>query len=212
MSNGTPWQRTIGPVTGRDDSENPWERYDRILQSYHPNGRETSGQNGTAVYSGMTGTGSAARRADGTDAADLQKVYGAGEGSGVREENSEIVRNPGQSTVRQPGRKSSPAECETCKNRKYVDGSNESDVSFKTPAHIDPGSAASAVMAHEQEHVSNAYEKAEKGDGKVLEASVRLKTDVCPECGRVYVSGGETTTRIAYSKDTGDGGNFDRKA
>ena len=29
------------------------------------------------------------------------------------------------------GRKSSPGECKTCKSRKYQDGSNESDVSFK---------------------------------------------------------------------------------
>ena len=35
------------------------------------------------------------------------------------------VVNPGESTVVTPGRKSSPAECETCKNRKYQDGSDE---------------------------------------------------------------------------------------
>lgn len=34
---------------------------------------------------------------------------------------------------KKPGRKSSPAECETCQNRKYQDGSNEMDVSFKAP-------------------------------------------------------------------------------
>ena len=79
------------------------------------------------------------------------------------------------------GRKSSPGECETCKNRKYQDGSNEM-VSFKAAGHIDPNSAASVVMSHEQEHVSNAYQKAELGNGEVVRASVRLKTDVCPEC------------------------------
>lgn len=41
------------------------------------------------------------------------------------------IVNPGQSTEVTPGRKSSPAECETCKNRKYQDGSDEM-VSFKT--------------------------------------------------------------------------------
>ena len=35
------------------------------------------------------------------------------------------VQNPGESTEVRPGRKSSPAECETCKNRKYQDGSDE---------------------------------------------------------------------------------------
>ena len=95
------------------------------------------------------------------------------------------------------GRKSSPEECETCKNRKYQDGSNEM-VSFKAAGHIDPNSAASVVMSHEQEHVSNAYQKAELGNGEVVRASVRLKTDVCPECGRTYISGGETSTQIRY--------------
>jgi len=51
------------------------------------------------------------------------------------------------------------AKCETCANRKYQDGSDEM-VSFKSAAHISPESAGSAVRAHEQEHVSNAYKKA----------------------------------------------------
>ena len=32
-----------------------------------------------------------------------------------------------------------PVECQTCKNRKYGDGSNEPDVSFKTPGKIAAG-------------------------------------------------------------------------
>ena len=96
-----------------------------------------------------------------------------------------------------PGRKSSPAECETCKHRKYQDGSNEM-VSFKAAGHIAPSNAAMVVMGHEQEHVSNAYRKAALGGGEVQRASVRLKTDICPECGRTYISGGVTTTQIKY--------------
>lgn len=99
------------------------------------------------------------------------------------------------------GRKSSPGECETCKNRKYQDGSDEM-VSFKAAGHIDPNNAASVVMSHEQEHVSNAYQKADADNGEVVRASVRLKTDVCPECGRTYISGGETTTQIRYVNET----------
>ena len=34
-----------------------------------------------------------------------------------------IIRNPGQSTEKTAGKESSPAECETCANRKYQDGS-----------------------------------------------------------------------------------------
>lgn len=88
-------------------------------------------------------------------------------------------------------------ECETCKNRKYVDGSDEM-VSFKTAQHIPQAAVATRVRAHEQEHVSNAYTKAAQDNGKVLQASVAIHTAICPECGRTYVSGGTTTTRIAY--------------
>ena len=91
-------------------------------------------------------------------------------------------------------------ECQTCKNRKYVDGSDEM-VSFKAPAKMSPGRAAAGVRAHEQEHVNNAFEKAAKDDGRVLQASVSLKTAICPECGRAYIAGGTTTTKIAYKKD-----------
>ena len=48
-------------------------------------------------------------------------------------------------------------------------------VSFKSATHLSPQAAGSAVMAHEQEHVSNAYKKASLNDGKVLQASVQLK-------------------------------------
>lgn len=97
--------------------------------------------------------------------------------------------------------------CETCQNRKYQDGSDEM-VSFKAPAHISPQSSAAAVMSHEQEHVANAYDKAAQGNGEVVQASVRLNTSVCPECGRTYVSGGETTTQIKYHEDNPYGKNF----
>lgn len=88
-------------------------------------------------------------------------------------------------------------ECQTCKNRKYKDGSDEM-VSFKTPQHVSPENAASAVRAHEQEHVSNAYKKAAVDNGKVISASVSIHMAVCPECGRTYVSGGTTHTQIKY--------------
>ena len=95
------------------------------------------------------------------------------------------------------GIKDPSEECQTCKNRKYQDGSDEM-VSFKTAQHVSPESAASAVRAHEQEHVSNAYKKAATDNGKVVSASVSIHTAVCPECGRTYVSGGTTHTQIKY--------------
>ena len=108
-----------------------------------------------------------------------------------------IIKNPGESTEKLPGKKSSPAECETCKNRKYQDGSDEM-VSFKSAAHISPEAAASRVRSHEQEHVSNAYKNASQNNGKVLSTNVSIKTSICPECGRSYVAGGETRTQIKY--------------
>ena len=52
---------------------------------------------------------------------------------------TKAVLNPGESTQVQPGKKSSPAECETCRNRKYQDGSDEM-VSFKSAQHVSPTS------------------------------------------------------------------------
>ena len=124
----------------------------------------------------------------------------AGEDAAKAEEAKKAIMNPGEDTKVKPGRKSSPAECETCKNRKYQDGSDEM-VSFKAPASISPQEAPGKVMAHEQEHVANAYTKAAEGGGKVLQASVSMKMAICPECGRSYVAGGETTTKIQYPKD-----------
>lgn len=105
-----------------------------------------------------------------------------------------------------PGYKSSPAECQTCKERKYIDGSDE-NVSFKSAAHISPEAAGSAVRAHEGEHVSNAYTKAAQNNGTVINASVSIHTSVCPECGRTYVSGGTTNTTIRYNESNPYGKN-----
>ena len=112
-------------------------------------------------------------------------------------ETNKVIKNPNESQVKSAGRKSSPAECETCASRKYQDGSDE-NVSFKTAQHISPEAAASRVRAHEQEHVNNAYSDAAKNNGNVLSANVAIHTSICPECGRSYVSGGTTTTQIKY--------------
>ena len=93
-------------------------------------------------------------------------------------------------------------ECQTCKNRKYVDGSDEANVSFKSAAHVSPQAASSAVRAHEGQHVSNAYSKASEENGRVISASVQIHTSICPECGRSYVSGGVTNTQIKYYNES----------
>lgn len=92
-------------------------------------------------------------------------------------------------------------KCKTCENRKYVDGSNENDVSFKTPGKISPEEAFAKVGAHEREHVSNAIAKASKPNADLVSATVSYKTAICPECKRAYIAGGETRTQIKYSED-----------
>lgn len=129
-------------------------------------------------------------------------AYGINASSNVSSaEGSKPVVNPGESTKVMPGKKSSPAECQTCKERKYQDGSDE-NVSFKSASHISPEASGARVRAHEQEHVANAYSKAQQKNGKVISCSVSLKTAVCPECGRTYVAGGTTSTSIKYSNES----------
>ena len=95
-------------------------------------------------------------------------------------------------------------ECETCKNRKYQDGSNDPGVSFKTPAKISPEEAVSAVRSHENEHVSHAKAEAQREGKEIVSQSVTYQTAICPECGRNYVSGG--TTRTVFKNEAGESG------
>ena len=85
-------------------------------------------------------------------------------------------------------------ECQTCKNRRYQDGSDDPGVSYQTPTKISPDQAASAVRSHEYEHVRRSQSQAAAKGREVVSQSVVIKTAICPECGRVYVSGGTTTT------------------
>ncbi len=97
--------------------------------------------------------------------------------------------------------KVNPIECETCKNRRYQDGSDEM-VSFKTPGKISPEESFAKVSAHEQEHVTNAIAEGSKPGKELISANVSLKTAMCPECGRAYVAGGTTRTMMkTYGKD-----------
>ena len=96
-------------------------------------------------------------------------------------------RGSGDGSVKKVGER-----CQTCAERKYQDGSDDPSVSFQTPTRIDPDTAAATVRGHEMEHVFHEQSKAEREDRKVVSQSVTLHTDICPECGKVYVSGGTT--------------------
>ena len=85
-------------------------------------------------------------------------------------------------------------ECQTCKNRKYQDGSDDPGVSFKSPSKVSPEAADAAVRGHENEHVMRNRAKAEREGKEIVYQNVTIKTDICPECGKVFTSGGETET------------------
>ncbi len=95
-------------------------------------------------------------------------------------------------------------ECQTCETRRYIDGSNDPGVSFKTPGYISPEASAATVMSHEREHVSNENAKALRNNREILSQSIRLETSICPECGKSYVSGGTTTTVSKGSSEKKD--------
>ena len=84
----------------------------------------------------------------------------------------------------------------------YKDGSDDPGVSFKTATHIDPERAAYAIRAHEYEHVAHAKAEEARGEKEIISQSVTYKTDVCPECGRVYMSGGNTRTTYRSKPET----------
>lgn len=89
-------------------------------------------------------------------------------------------------------------DCETCKNRRYQDGSNDSAVSFQQPTKMSPEQAASMVKSHEMEHVRREQYDAKENNKRIVSQSVQIKTDICPECGKTYVAGGLTRTRTKH--------------
>jgi len=94
--------------------------------------------------------------------------------------------------------------CYTCQNRKYVDRSDDVSVSFQTPTSINPSMAAAAVASHEQEHVRNEQTQAHRENRDIVNQTVTLQYDCCPECGRTYVSGGTTKTTSISRPDSND--------
>lgn len=115
----------------------------------------------------------------------------------VESAGSDLSAETGVDAVRKTAEE---GECQTCKERKYQDGSDDAGVSYKTPTRIAPEQAASAVRGHEMEHVVRERAAAAREDRKVVSQSVTMHTAICPECGKVYVSGG--TTRTTTAADT----------
>jgi predicted RNA-binding Zn-ribbon protein involved in translation (DUF1610 family) len=93
------------------------------------------------------------------------------------------------------------AECTSCANRYYQDSSNDGGVSMQQPTRIHPNEAASAVMAHEREHQSREAHAAHESGREVVSNTVRFHSSLCPECGRSFISGGETRTTTRAKDD-----------
>ncbi len=148
-----------------------------------------------ALSGGEIGTGSMSGRANPL----AWQQSGAEE---VQQEESAGPLLPGQQDEEEPENLMDPEKCETCENRKYQDGSTDPGVSFKTPGKINPDAAASVVRSHEMEHVFHEQAQARQDGREVVSQSVVLHTGICPECGRVYVSGG--TTRTVTRSDAED--------
>ncbi len=92
-------------------------------------------------------------------------------------------------------------ECQTCKNRRYQDGSDDMGVSFQTPTKVAPEAAAAKVRSHEMEHVGRNQAKAEREGKEIVSQSVTLHTGICPECGKLFISGGTTRTTTRGAVD-----------
>jgi hypothetical protein len=87
--------------------------------------------------------------------------------------------------------------CVTCGERRYVDQSADGSVSFQMPTRISPEAAPAFVRAHENEHIANEQDRAEREERTVLNQSVIIHMDICEECGKAYVAGGEARTMTA---------------
>lgn len=93
-----------------------------------------------------------------------------------------------------PAKEADDGKCQTCEERKYQDESNDSSVSFQNPTNIAPNAVLGAVRAHEAQHVAHNSAKASKEGREVVSSTVTIHTGICPECGKIYVSGGDTRT------------------
>lgn len=121
--------------------------------------------------------------------------------AGLKEEDGDQANSSALGEAKSAQEVMEEAECQTCKERKYQDGSDDPGVSFKTPTSVAPEMAASAVRGHENEHVVREQAAARREDRKVVSQSVTYHTDICPECGKVYVSGGTTRTVTKANTD-----------
>ena len=107
----------------------------------------------------------------------------------------------GSEGVSKPAAPEPKGRCSTCESRRYVDKSDDSSVSYQTPTKLNPGTAALAVGAHEREHVFNERAKADREGREIVNQTVSIKYGICPECHKMYPTGGVTRTQSVAVQD-----------
>lgn len=134
----------------------------------------------------------------------LRKENGQQENAANKKRINELEQRINNLRQRLDKLKDKQDECQTCKNRKYQDGSDDPGVSFKTAGKIAPEAAEATVRGHENEHVTRDRAEAEREGREVVSQNVRIKHAICPECGKDYVAGGvtETVTRKVQKTDS----------
>ena len=114
---------------------------------------------------------------------------------------------PSQTVGTKETKETQKAECQTCKERKYMDQSIVSDVSFPPPHLSAPGLAAQMFWTPAGVHVQTGCAHGKKQKTRLVSVSVSLKTGVCPECGKTYIAGGTTRTKmLTYRENPYDQG------
>lgn len=184
----------VGFSTGQWASAYHAEQANRVRVQY--------ADRGAAYPAGSTGTPAPA--GEPAQANVLPAAYPAEMAARMRV-NSPADQEAGMLGAQGAQKAADEGRCETCEKRKYQDGSDDSSVSYQTPTRIDPAIVASAVRGHEMEHVYHEQAKAKQEGRKVVSQTVTLHTDICPECGRSYISGGTTRT-VTKAVDGGKAG------
>ena len=72
---------------------------------------------------------------------------------------------------------------------------------MQAATHISPADAPAAVRNHEMEHQQRDRIAAEERGHNVVLQFIELHTSLCPECNRVYVSGGMSTTQSVETQE-----------
>ena len=86
--------------------------------------------------------------------------------------------------------------CNTCATRAYVCSSG----GVSRPS---AGNAAAYVVAHERAHLADHRAEAQSEGNRVLTQNIAIFSATCPECGVIYVSGGEASSLIASEEAAG---------